>query len=175
MARPEQTPRLLTLRLVSPSRLHTFHGCMVASCRDRGTSRTSRPRPVSANAFALDHAELPPRLFDAAHVAFYLRGNTERPASDLSSAGWGLLSHARISMSIQRRWPVDRRNERPQRGRSPDAPARVAVTARLATALPGYALRTPDWTFVMVCSVPGQPALSPALPATLQSHSSLGR
>jgi hypothetical protein len=57
--------------------------------------------------------------------------------------GWGLLSRARISRSVQRRRPVDRRNEqRPQRGRSPDALARMAVTVRLATALPGCALQS---------------------------------
>ena len=35
-----------------------------------------------------------------------------------------------------RRWPVDRRNERPERGRSPDALARMAVTAKLGKAGP---------------------------------------
>ena len=60
----------------------------------------------------------------------------EAVPKDLSSAGCGLLSRARISMSVQRRWPVYRRNERSQRGRSTDALARMAVTARLATALP---------------------------------------
>jgi hypothetical protein len=55
--------------------------------------------------------------------------DTQRPARHLSCAGRGLFSRARISMSLQRRRPVDRRKEWPERRRSPDALARMAVTA----------------------------------------------
>ena len=53
------------------------------------------------------------------------------------------FTRSNFHVGIAARRPVDRRNERPERGRSPDALARMAVTARLGKARPGRALRTP--------------------------------
>jgi hypothetical protein len=77
--------------------------------------------------FALDQCGTCKCLLKGAHVAFHLRDGTKRSRRALGGARSRRLPRARISMSSQRRRPLDQRNKLPpSRGKSHTL-ARVAL------------------------------------------------